>query len=133
MESINQINIRKSHPNLYRGLMTMGFISAGLGLNFLFTTPTFNPYQIDKAFVGVVFLLLGLSKVFVLNFVRNLKWLRINMATSLAWTFFWGIGTSITFFQQKTSLQLFVLYMGLSAIQFFYIIEPLSNPNTEVK
>lgn len=128
MENHNQPNFRLSHPNLYRGIMTFACIGIGLGLNFIFTNPTFNPYHIPKGLTGGVFLLLGVGEIIFLNFHRNLRMVRLVMAVSVGFMLFWGIGTSITFFQGKTSLQLFVLYMGLSLLQIWLLVEPFSNP-----
>lgn len=129
----NENKISLSHPNLYRGIMTFAFINIGLGLNFLFTNPTFNPYQIDKLLIGSIFLTLGVSKVTFLNVSRNLKVVRFVMALEVMFMLFWGIGTSITFFQGRTSLQLFVLYAGLAMLELFLLQEPAVNPVTEIK
>ena len=133
MINYNQVNIRLSHPNLYRLILFFSFISIGLGLNFLFTNPTFNPYGLDKTITGSIFLTIGTIMLFFLLVQRNLKMVRAMISISVMWQIFWGIGTSITFFQGKTSLQLFVLYMGLSAIQMFTLIEPFINPITKTK
>lgn len=133
MKKYNEINIRFTHPNLYWGILTFACINIGLGLNFLFTMPTFNPYQIDKTIVGSIFLLLGLSKLIFLLLVHNLKAVRVVMALEVAFMIFWGIGTSITFFQGRTSLQLFVLYIGLAVLEITRLTEPGINPLTKVR
>lgn len=127
----NRINL--THPNLYRGIMTFAFINIGLGLNFLFANPTFNPYQLDKSLIGAIFMTLGVSKVLFLNVSRSLKVVRVVMAAEVIFMLFWGIGTTITFFQGLTSLQLFVLYSGLAMIELFLLQEPAVNPVTEIK
>lgn len=126
-----QVDVRLNHPTLYRSIMTFAVISIGLGLNFFFTNPTFNPYQIDKAMVGSVFMALGVGKIIFLNFKRNLRMVRLIMSMSIGFMMFWGVGSSITFFQGRTSLQLFVLYTGLSALQMFLLLEPSLNPLTK--
>lgn len=133
MNNFNKVNIRSTHPNLYRSLMTFAVINIGLGLNFLFANPTFNPYGIDKMIVGWVFLALGLAKLIFLNFSRNLKIVRFLLTCEVIFMLFWGVGSSITFFQGKTSLQLFVLYTGLSVLELFLLIEPAINPISELK
>lgn len=129
-ERTNTINLRKTHPNLYRSIMTFAAVSIGLGLNFWLANPTFNPYNIQKEIVGSIFLSLGLGKVIFLNFWRNLWMVRTIMGTEVAFMMFWGVGTTITFFQGKTSLQLFCLYVGLSVFEVWLLLEPFANPLT---
>lgn len=128
MQDFNKANIRLTHPNLYYSLLVFAAINIGLGLNFIFANPTFNPYQIDKAVIGSVFLALGLLKVTFLQLFRNLKILRLVMTAEVIFMMFWGVGTTITFFRGQTSLQLFVLYAGLSALEVFLLAEPIVNP-----
>lgn len=133
MRKYNEIKIRFSHPNLYYGILTFAFVNVALGLNFYFTNPTFNPYGIDKMIVGTIFLSLGLSKVLFLVFWHNIKAVRVVMALEIGFMAFWGIGSTITFFQGKTSLQLFILYCGMAINELFLILEPVVNPVTETK
>jgi len=125
------VNLRKTHPTLYRTYMTFALISIGLGLNFLLTNPTFNPYHIDKAIIGSIFVFIGLIKLVFLNIFRHLRLIRIALAINIAFMIFWGVGSSFTFFQGKTSLQLFVLYIGLSALELWLLQESPVNPMTE--
>lgn len=133
MDDFNKSNIRLSHPNLYRSIMTFALMDIGLGMNFLLTNPTFNAYGLDKVVPGVIFFTLGFSKVVFLNFSRNLKIVRILMTAEIIFMIIWGVGTSITFFQGRTSLQLFVLYVGFAVLETFLLIEPIVNPLSEVK
>lgn len=126
-------NLRYSHPNLFKSIITFACINIGLGLNFLLTNPTFNPYGIDKTIIGMIFLGLGLGKIVSLLVVYNMKAIRILMALEVAFMVFWGIGSSITFFQGRTSLQLFVLYIGIAVSETFLLLEPVVNPMTETK
>lgn len=130
MEDFDALNLRKSHPNLYRGITTFAIINIALGLNFFYANPTFNPYQIDKTIVGLVFLILGMSKLIFLNVHRSLKIVRFLMAAEIIFMVFWGIGSTITFFTGHTSLQLFVLYIGLAVQEIFLLLEPPANPMT---
>lgn len=133
MQDFNKVNIRSTHPNLYYSLVVFAVINIGLGVNFLLTNPTFNPYQIDKAIIGGIFLALGLLKIIFLRLFRNLKILRLVMASEVFFMLFWGIGTTITFFRGQTSLQLFVLYAGLAALEAILLLEPVVNPMSEIK
>lgn len=130
MADYNAINLRLSHPTLYRSIMTFAILSIFLGINFIFAKPTFNPYGIDYLIIGWVFITLGALKLFFLNIRRNVKAVRIVMSIEIMWMTFWGIGTTITFFQGKTSLQLFILYIALTVFEMFLLFEPFSNPIT---
>lgn len=128
-----RVNVQLSHPNLYRSIMVFALTYVGLGLNFIFTNPTFNPYGIPKEITGSIFLFLGLAKIIFLNLIHNLKIVRALMSLQIVFIVFWGTGTSITFFQGKTSLQLFVLYAGLGFLEYFQLQEPYWNPLTGTK
>lgn len=128
---MNNVNLRITHPNLYYLVMAFGFTYIALGLNFFFTTPTFNPYGILYPIVGALFLTLGVAKLVFLNVVRRLTVVRLLMALEVALALWWGIGASITFFQGRTSLQLPILYAGLSFIESFLLLEPFVNPLTK--
>lgn len=129
-ENYNAINLRLSHPNLFRSILTFAVLSIGLGLNFLLLTPPFNGYGIPVWIVGITFLALGIAKVIFLTIQRNLKAVRFTMALEVGWMLFWGIGTSITYFQGRTTLQLFILYVGMAAFETFLLLEPFANPLT---
>lgn len=125
---LNLVNIRLSHPNLYKGIVTFAVIHVALALNFFFANPTFNPYGFDKNIVGAIFLILGVSKIIFLVIYRSLQAVRFVMAADIAFMVFWGVGSSITFFTGQTSLQLFVLYLGMSVSELFLLLEPPANP-----
>lgn len=126
-----KINLRLTHPTLYGMAITFALISVALGLNFLFTNPTFNPYGIDKRVTGSIFFALGTAKLIAILFVRDLVFIRATMAACMIFMMFWGIGTAITYFTGKTSLQLFVLYLGLTRLQYLLLKEPYVNPLTK--
>lgn len=127
------IVIRKTHPGLYRSLMVFGATGVALGLNFLFSTPTFNPYGINKAVIGAVFMTLGVGQVAALNVFHNLRMVRIVLAVSLGVTFFWGLSNAQQFFAGRASLQLPILYVALALLQLPLLIESPVNPMTEKK
>lgn len=131
MKDYNDLNIKFSHPNLYRLFLTFSLIHIGLGINFFFSNPAFNPYEIDKNIIGIIFLSLGVVKAFFLMVRRNLKFVRIIMAFSIGFTLFWGAGTIFSFLRGQTSLQMLVLYWGLAVIEMSLLLEPLANPLTE--
>lgn len=133
MDNFDSINLRHSHPNLYRGITTFAVINIALAANFFYANPTFNPYGIDKNIVGAIFLILGISKIAFLNVYRSLKHVRLVMALEIVFMLFWGVGSTITFFTGQTSLQLFVLYVGMAVNELFLLLEPPANPVTGQK
>lgn len=128
-----KIHIRNTHPALYRALMVLGFMGIALAVNFWFSNPTFNPYGIPKDIIGVIFFVLGSSQVVFLNLFRNLRMIRLNLAISISWMFFWAVSNSQQFFDGKASLQLPILYLTLSILQIPLLMESPINPMTEKK
>lgn len=145
------INVRLSHPTMYYIVMILAGMSVGLGLNFIFANPTFNPYGFPKEITGSIFFALGAGKIISLNGIRiwgkirlrewsqsfdvqpidrNLTIVRKVMTAEVIWMLFWGVGTTVTFFQGKTSLQLFFLYISMVAIEIALMDEPFLNPLT---
>lgn len=129
--AIKRVDIRKRHPNLYYLITVFCFMNIALGFNFFFTTPTFDPLHIPKWAIGTIFMAVGVSKLFFLNVSRNLKVLRALMAFCVALLFFWGLANTQQFFAGRSSLQLPLLYLALSFLQFPVLIEPAVNPVTE--
>lgn len=130
LKAVDSVNLRLSHPNLYRSIWIFAIISLGLGLNFIFLHPTFLAYGIPKVYVGLVFLGLGCMKVFFLEVHRSLKYVRLTLALEILLMLIWGIGTAITVFTGKTSAQLLILYLGLAAFEYILLIEPFAIPKT---
>lgn len=130
---IQKVEIRKSHPALYRTLMVLAFMGVALGFNFWFSKPTFNPYNVPKDVIGIIFFMLGLTQVVFLNIVRDLRMVRLNLSISVSWTFFWGISNAQQFFAGNASLQLPILYVTLSIFQIPLLMEAVVNPMTEKK
>jgi len=129
----SKVYIRKTHPGLYHSLMTLSVASVALGFNFWFSNPAFNPYNIPKDLVGVVFALLGVSQIVFLNLRRDLRKVRVVLATSLSWMFFWGVSNSQQSFAGDASFQLPILYVALSILQIPLLIEAPVNPMTKKK
>lgn len=127
----NRLNIRKRHPGLYHSIMTLGIMGVALAFNFWFSTPTFNPYDIPKDLIGVIWFLLGMSQLIFLNVFRNLRAVRIVLAISISFMFFWGASNAQQFFNGKASLQLPILYMTIAILQIPLLVESPINPMTE--
>ena len=113
--------------------MTLGFMGIALAFNFWFARPTFNPYGLPKEYVGVVFFLLGSSQLLFLNVFRDLRAVRLALAVSISFMFFWGASNSLQFFAGKSSLQLPILYVAISILQIPLLVEAPVNPMTEKK
>lgn len=128
-----RVNLRKSHPGLYRSIFTVGCMGVALALNFWFSSPTFNPYGLDKNIVGLLFALLGTTQLVFLVVFRDLRMVRIMLAVSLGWMMFWGLSNTQQYFAGKSSLQLPILFITISILQVPLLIESPVNPFTEKK
>lgn len=124
------IDIRKTHPNFYWLVMTLSLVGIALGLNFIFNSPTFPIYAASNYLWGVIFLAIGFSKIVFLNFYRNPNLVRAIMAFAIAYMMFLALGTTQPFIEGVGSLQLPILYAGLSALQVPLLLEPFYNPAT---
>lgn len=125
------VDIRKTHPTLYALLMIISLGFLALSYNFFFLHPTFDPYQIPKAFVGFVYLVLGVSRLLILNRWRVIRWIRISQAFGIGWGFFWAFANLQQFFNGGSSIQLPIVLGVLFCIEIILIREPLVNPLTE--
>lgn len=127
MERVDRVKIRYTHPNLYRSTMTLSVMSVGLAVNLWRSNPTFNPYDIDKTLVALIFCLLGVSQLLVLN-LGYLRVVRIGMALSSFTMVSWGWANTEQAFAGAASFQLPILYFALGVVQFLLLIEPPVNP-----
>lgn len=125
-----RIHLRYTHPNMYNALTTFSIIRIALAVNFFFSHPTFNPYDIPKDLIGVIFLTLGLIQLLFLNVWKDLRGIRLIQTISIGFTFFWGIANTQQFFQGNASLQLPIMYLGFCATQIPWLIESPINPMT---
>lgn len=132
-DAVRTVNIRKSHPALYRAIMTFACMAVALAFNFWFSRPTFNPYGVPKEYIGIIFAVLGSSLLVFLNVFHNLRIVRLALAASVSFTFFWGLSNAQQFFAGNASLQLPILYVAISIWQIPLLIEPPVNPMTEKK
>lgn len=116
----SRLNVRKTHPTMYREVTSVGLIEIALAFNFWYSNPTFNPYGINKVYVGVGFFVLGVTLLVLLN-RRSLLSARIVMTASVAITFAWGGGNTQQFFAGNASLQLPILFVGFGVWQIFLV------------
>lgn len=124
------IDVRKTHPNLYRMIMLLGGTCLLLGLNFLVLNPTFLIFNLPNQIWGISFLLIGTAKIVFLNISRKLVLVRLAMSFAVIYYMLLAIGTSQPFLEGTGSLQLPILYTCIAFIQFVLLLEPFINPWT---
>lgn len=124
----DRVKIRDTHPGLYHSMMTLSVMHVALAVNFWGSNPTFNPYGIPKNLIGVVFFVLGVSQFVFLNLFRDLRKVRLGLAVSLTFMFFWGLSNAQQFFAGKASLQLPILYVALAVLHIPLLVESPVNP-----
>lgn len=110
--------------------MTLSIMSVGLAVNFWTSNPTFSPFDIPKNLIGGIFFLLGISQLVYLNVFHNLPRVRLLLAVSLSFFFFWGLSNTIQAFAGNASFQLPILYVFLAFLHIPLLIEPPVNPMT---
>lgn len=126
----SEIDIRKTHPNLYWLVMILAVGGLALGLNFIVNQPTFLIYDAPNWLWGVIFLAIGTAKIFFLNVYRRLRAVRLCMAFAISYMMFLACGTTQPFLEGSGSLQLPILYAMASAVQMPLLFEPFINPWT---
>lgn len=133
------IDIRKTHPTLYRLVMSIALIQIALGLNFLVGKdvlgltsfqPAFFVWDMPNELWAAFFLAIGLGKIVFLNFYRSLRLTRAIMAFAVAFLLFFAVGTMQPAFEGNGSLQLPILYGGIVALNVWLLLEPFINPWT---
>lgn len=121
------VNIQKTHPNLYWLVMILGVMQIALALNFFILSPTFPIFAAPNVLWGVIFLVIGVGKVVSLNFYRRLGLVRAIMSFSWVYTMFIGLGTCQPFLEGSGSLQLPIVYVGISGVLLVLLFEPYIN------
>jgi len=124
------LDVRKTHPNLWRVVMAFAVINVLLGLNFMLLHPAFLIYHQSNYLWGLIFLILGMSKITFLNFYRNLRLVRLTMGCEVAFMTSLALGATEPVFTSSASLQLPILYLGLAALELPLMLEPFINPWT---
>lgn len=126
----DEINVRKTHPNLYWLLMVLSLVGIALGANFILLQPTFLIFDAPNVLWGVLFLASSFARMISLNIYRRLRWVRATMAFSVAYMAFLSVGTGQPFWEGTGSLQLPILYAGMALLQVPLLVEPFINPET---
>lgn len=125
-----QINVRKTHPGLYRLVMLLAASSIALGINFVVFVPTFYVYGFPHELWAACFLALGVSKLVFLNVWRSLRLTRAVMGIEVAYTSVFALGTMQPALEGVGSLQLPILYLTLVVLEVALLLEPFINPYT---
>jgi hypothetical protein len=125
-----RVDVRKTHPTLYRQSMLFGIGNVVLGVNFHVFTPTFLVYGLPNWVWGTAFIALGIGEVFFLNVYRRLDMARLVMALCVAYTSVFALGTMQPALEGKGSLQLPILYGLLVVWKLLLLLEPFINPWT---
>lgn len=111
--------------------MTLSVMSVLLAVNFWTSNPTFNPYDIPKNLIGVVFAALGVYQLVFLNVFHSLPRVRFGLAVSLGWLMFWGLSNTQQALAGNASFQLPILYVALAALHLPLLVEAPVNPMTQ--
>lgn len=126
----DEINVRRTHPNLYWLLMVLSVTGIALGANFIILQPTFPIFATPNAVWGALFLVTSLARIIALNLYRHLRWVRATMAFSMAYMAFLAVGTAQPWAEGTGSLQLPIMYAGFALLQVPLMWEPFVNPET---
>lgn len=125
-----EVNILKSHPNMYWMLTAISVGSIAWGINFFAFNPTFHIWGIPYELLGAVFLVTSVARLITMNLYRRLFWVRATMAVSMGYMAFLAVGTTQPAFEGEASLQLPIAYALLVGIQIPMMLEPFVNRET---
>lgn len=124
-----EINVLRTHPNLYWQLTAFAVVGFGFGLNFFLFNPTFLIWHTPSEIWGAIFLLSSANRLVALN-TRRLGWLRLTMGFQMAYFAFLAVGAGEVWLDGKGSLQLPIALAGYALVQFPLMFEPFLNPET---
>jgi len=125
-----RVELRRTHPCLWRAETGLAIINLALGLDFVVLQPTSLIYGFPNELWGAIFLALGVAELAFLNLYRRLKGARAVMAADAAYLLFLAAGTTQPFIEGHGSLQVPIMYLALAAVQIPLVIEPFMNPWT---
>lgn len=122
-----RIQLRRTHPNLFRGSLTLALVFLALGMNIVVFHPTFNQYGLVN-WVSGLFAVFSVIQLYALA-SKRLFLLRLSQAAIVVVATAWaGALTLFTFTTHKTSLALPICFYGLAVLQLLQLIEPATNP-----
>lgn len=123
--------MKDRHPTLWKVYLTYALGSILAGLNFIYLTPAFMPFDMPKWPVGLIFLSCGVIELLLLLFVSSATWLRRSMALTVFIYLFWVGALTYDFFaRSQTSMQLPIFVLIGATVALFSLIEPFINPAT---
>lgn len=122
--------MRKTNPTTWQKLFVFAVLSTALGLNFIFLTPTFMPFDMPKWPIGLLLVGCGVAKLTLLLVNGSpVIWIRSSMALTVSIYSFWGAILTFEFFRlDQTSLQLPLTYIALALLGVLLLMDPFSNP-----
>lgn len=126
MNRMNRISLRKAFPLLFWEIAWIGLGQLVLAWNFWFSNPSFNPYNISKYIIGVVFFVLGATLLFFLRHRALLK-IRTWMAAMVFFILAWAGGNTQQWFDGKSSLQLPIVFVFFGVGWLFSIMYRLTT------
>lgn len=122
-------SVRNTHRNYWVAVMTFAVLWLALGLNFLILDPTFLIYGAPNRIWAAIFFVFAVAQMLLLN-LRYLRYLRWQMTVTVGYLVLLAAGTSQPFLDGEGSLQLPIMYIGMSTLMVPWIAEPPSNPST---
>lgn len=125
-----EINVRRTHPNMYWQLMALSVAGIAFGANFILLQPTFLIWHGPNELWGAIFLVVSVARIIALNVYRRLRLVRATLAISVGYMLFLGMGTTEPFLEGVGSLQLPIFYALAVALQVPLLWEPFVNPET---
>lgn len=126
------VNIRLTHPALYRSIRNLALGCIALAINFWTSHPTFTPLSIPNVVTGTVFAVLGVTQLVYLCVVRDLRWVRRVFAAVIGVNLVWGLINTQQWINGRASLQLPIYILIVAAQARPWLVEAPVNPMTEV-
>lgn len=129
-EDAKKVNLRLTNPDMYKSVMLFVIFCISMTLNYWFSKPTFNPYGIQRPWIGLTFLIIGMALILLLNVFRNLKLVRITLAVAGGLLIFWGISNTQQSFAGKASFAFPILLFYVASIILKDLLQSPVNPMT---
>lgn len=131
MDSQNQSQwiMRKTHPNLYLGIMGFGAWGVLTGISSYFTDPIV-PFGMPAWFFATLYLIFGIGKLIGAN-TKYLVLARLAMLGCIVYSLFNGLAFAVMYFNgELQSFNIAINYLFIGVIQLAPLQEPAINPLT---
>lgn len=123
-----RVNIRLTHPTLYRGITLFALMSVAAAVSYWFgPAPTFNPYDIDRNLVAALFFVYGTWQLLFLN-IHYLLMVRIGLLFAFVLMGAWGVANTHQGFAGNASFFLPIVLGGIAGVHLIWLIESPVNP-----